>query len=111
MTDKPKLDEWIDDLLTEGAIKLDGFNDCIIGIGTSVQHSGSHVPIYSVDRIISSMMDEWGLSLEDAEEYFSYNIFGLNFGDGTPIFQYSKIENEDIVAEEPLPPKERDELL
>ena len=68
--------------LAEGAILLDGFDDCITGI---VEEFGNGVRIlYSRDKILDSLQKD--MSYEDALEYYYYNIVGGLFGDRNPLF-------------------------
>jgi hypothetical protein len=68
--------------LAEGAILLDGFDDCITGI---VEEFGNGVRIlYSRDKILESLQKD--MSYEDALEYYYYNIVGGHFGDRNPLF-------------------------
>tara|TARA_R110002012_G_scaffold193583_1_gene361217 strand:+ start:229 stop:522 length:294 start_codon:yes stop_codon:yes gene_type:complete len=89
------LSKHITDQLSDGSATLEGFDDCIIGIGTSIPHMTCPVLIYSVDKIIASIMKEWGMELDEAEEYFSHNIFGSSMGVGSPIFCYTQIDNRE----------------
>ena len=68
--------------LAEGAILLDGFNDCIVGI---TEEFGNEPRIlYSRDKMITKLMED--MSEEDAYEYYSFNILGGYFGERNPIF-------------------------
>ncbi len=70
------------DTMAEGAIILDGFEDCIIGI-TEEYGCGPRL-LYSVNSIIKKLMED--MSEEDALEYYQYNILGGHFGEQNPIF-------------------------
>lgn len=80
--------------LSEDAIILDGFNDCIVGIGSLFPHVDM-VLIYDVGKIINSLIKD-GMDHEEAEEFYSYNIAGLYAGPGTPIMQSDVIVDEQI---------------
>ena len=68
--------------LAEGAILLDGFDDCITGV---VEEFGNGVRIlHSRDKILGSLQKD--MSYEDALEYYYYNIVGGHFGDRNPLF-------------------------
>jgi hypothetical protein len=71
------LDEY-----AEGAIILDNFDDCIIGI--SEQFGEGNRIVYSKDMIIKKLCEE--MSEEEALEYYDYNILGGYFGEQNPIF-------------------------
>jgi hypothetical protein len=67
--------------LAEGAILLDGFDDCITGV---VEEFGNGVRIlYSRDKILESLQKD--MSYEDALEYYYYNIVGGHFGERNPL--------------------------
>lgn len=68
----------------EGAIILDGYDDCIIGI-TEEFGNGPRL-LYSRDKIISKMVNEDGMDEEEAIEFYDYNILGLYAGEQNPIF-------------------------
>lgn len=68
--------------LAEGAILLDGFDDCITGV---VEEFDNGVRIlYSRDKILESLQKD--MSYEDALEYYYYNIVGGHFGERNPLF-------------------------
>lgn len=68
--------------LAEGAILLDGFDDCIIGI-TEEFGNGPRI-LYSKEKIINKLMED--MSEEESLEYFDFNIIGGYFGEQNPIF-------------------------
>jgi hypothetical protein len=70
------------DEFAEGAIILDNFDDCIIGI--SEQFGEGNRIVYSKDMIIKKLSEE--MSEEEALEYYDYNILGGYFGEQNPIF-------------------------
>ena len=65
-----------------GAIKLDGFDNCIIGI---VEEFGNGPRIlYSKEKIINELCEE--MTMYDALEFYDFNILGGYFGEQNPIF-------------------------
>jgi len=68
--------------LAEGAVMLDGFDDCILGVSESFGEEPRF--IYSKKQIIVKLMED--MSEEDAFEYYYYNIVGGMFGEQNPIF-------------------------
>jgi hypothetical protein len=62
----------------EGFLKVDGFDDAIIGITLDGKL------VYSIDTIIKILMKD--MSEDDAFEYFDYNIEGAYLGERTPIY-------------------------
>jgi len=68
--------------LAEGAIMLDGFDDCIVGVSESFGEEPRI--IYSKKQIITKLMVD--MNEEEAFEYYYYNIVGGMFGTQNPIF-------------------------
>lgn len=78
------LEEYDIDELAEGAIKLDGLDDAIIGI---VEEFGNGPRIlYSKNKIIYILQERDGMSWSEAEEFYDYNILGLYAGEQNPVF-------------------------
>jgi hypothetical protein len=75
-----EIENYLD--FAEGSVKLDGFDDCIIGISESFGED-SRI-IYSKDSIIKKLMID--MTEEDAVEYYYFNIVGGFFGERNPIF-------------------------
>jgi hypothetical protein len=72
----------------EGAVILDGLDDAIIGI---VEEFGNGPRIlYSKEKILTILCDRDGMSIEDSEEFYSYNILGLYAGEQNAIFLISE---------------------
>ena len=72
------------DTYAEGAIILDGFDDCIIGI---VEEFGNGKRIlYDKTKMLEKLTKENLMTQSDAEEYFDYNILGLYAGEQNPVF-------------------------
>ena len=66
------------------------FDKAIIGM---VQRIGLDAICYDRDKVIEILMEEEGMSFEDAIEHFEYNIIGSWVGDSTPLFlSYSSVE-------------------
>ena len=66
------------------------FDKAIIGM---VQRIGLDAICYDKDKVLDILMEEEGMSYEDALEHFEYNIIGSWVGDSTPLFlSYSSIE-------------------
>lgn len=76
------LDELID-RLDEDALKADGFDDCVMGVASRC--GTPDVLAYDVEKIILKLMLD-GMTREEAEEYFEFNIVGAYVGEYTPVF-------------------------
>jgi hypothetical protein len=59
----------------------DGFNDAIIGVDESSMRL-----IYSVEKCIDILVENDEMLLEEAIEYFEFNVRGSYVGEQTPIF-------------------------
>lgn len=69
-----------------GAIILDGFDEAIIGL---VEEFGNGPRIlYSRDKILEILQTRDEMSLEDALEFYDFNILGMFAGDQNPVMLY-----------------------
>lgn len=73
------LEQIIDQYSDESFLKADGFDEAIIGLEESSMRL-----IYSVSKCIAILLND--MSIEDALEYFDYNVRGAYVGDKTPIW-------------------------
>ena len=64
----------------EEILKADGFDNAVIGIDT-----GTMRLIYSVTRCVEILI-VGGMDMNDAIEYFDFNVRGSYVGDKTPIW-------------------------
>lgn len=60
-----------------------GFEEALIGYGNQFNN---HVAIYNRDKCIDILMQRDGMDIEEAEEYFEYNVQGAYVGEETPVF-------------------------
>lgn len=63
---------------------LEGFDAAIIGVGRRCGQPD--IVAYDVDKIIAILMKDHGMSEEDANEFYEFNIAGAWVGDDTPVF-------------------------
>jgi hypothetical protein len=68
--------------IEEELLVADGFDDCILGIGEQFNRT---FVVYDRGKMIASLVRQ-GMELDDAEEYFEFNILGSFVGDSTPCF-------------------------
>jgi hypothetical protein len=74
----------------EGAVLLTGLEDAIIGI---VEEFGNGKRVlYSKNKIIWKLCSMDGMTLEEAHEYYDYNILGLHAGEQNAVFLDTEIE-------------------
>jgi hypothetical protein len=76
------------DEFAEGAIILDGLDDAIVGI---VEEFGNGRRIlYSKHKILTILCERDLMTMDEAEEFFDYNIIGLYAGEQNPVFLVSE---------------------
>jgi hypothetical protein len=74
----------------EGAVLLTGLEDAIIGI---VEEFGNGPRVlYSKNKIIWKLCSMDGMTVEEAHEYYEYNILGLHAGEQNAVFLDMGIE-------------------
>ena len=78
------LKEKIIDILGEDEdfLLADGFDDAFVGIGRQFSRP---IAVYDRFECIELLIKE-GMSEEEAEEYFQFNVEGSWVGENTPIF-------------------------
>ena len=82
MTNNTELIQWVEDYYyDEEIIKADGLDDAIIGIEESTMRL-----IYSKTKVIDILIKDWDMKMDDAEEYYWFNIHNAWVGERTPIW-------------------------
>ena len=61
----------------------DGYDEAILGIA---ECEGMPLVVYDVRKLIHLLRTREGMTSEEAEEFFEYNIAGSYMGERTPIF-------------------------
>jgi len=64
-------------------VMADGYDDCIIGISNEFGRPARVA--YDRSKVIEKLIGE-GCTLEEAEEFFEFNIIGAFVGDRTPAY-------------------------
>lgn len=68
----------------EDALFCDGYDDCVIGV---VERFGMEpIVLYDREKMLKKMVKADGMSRDEAEEHFSFNVIGAWVGDKTPAF-------------------------
>ena len=64
-------------------IVFEGLDDCILGIAWIF-----NTPIVAYDRqkVLTTFSETLDVGMEEAEEYYSYNVSGAYIGENTPAF-------------------------
>ena len=75
--------EWIEEGYPE-ALKVDGYDDCIVGV--CHRFGQKTIIIYDTKMILRKLINNDGMTIDEALEYFEYNILGAWHGDSTPCF-------------------------
>ena len=66
----------------DGLLKMDGYNDAILG--KCVRFNTEFI-LYDLDKVILLLQRD-GMTKQDAEEYWEFNMLGAWMGDQTPAF-------------------------
>jgi hypothetical protein len=76
----------------------DGFEDAFIGVGFQFN---KNLAIYDRKKCIQILMERDKMSLDEAEEFFEFNVQGSYVGELTPVFVDSMTlcEVEEIMSE------------
>lgn len=81
---------------TEGEIAE--FMGCAVGV---ISGAGlSDRLCYDYDKCVQVFVDRDGMSLEDAEEYFQFNVLGAYVGDRTPVFLWNRELEKSAMSKE-----------
>ena len=80
----PNLSEWVADNAEE-ILLADGFEEAFMGLASRF---GFEQPVaaYDYEKCIDILVTRDGMDLEEAEEYFDFNVIGAWVGELTPIF-------------------------
>lgn len=79
------LDEY-----AEGAVLLDGFEDCIIGIAE--EFGNDKRILYDKWKIIDKLQQRDFMTHGAAEEFYEYNILGLHASEQNAVFLDKKVK-------------------
>ena len=72
-------------MTSEQPLRADGFNQAIIG---NEYHTNRVV--YSIERMLQILIDRDGMSMEEAIEFFDFNIGGAYVGEMTPMYVWTE---------------------
>ena len=94
-----KKEEIIEDIIEiEGEdneiLLADGFEDAYMGLAR--QFTKTPLAIYDRNKCIDILVNRDGMSEEEAEEYFQYNVEGAWVGENTPMFLQPLKLNEEL---------------
>ena len=77
------LDELLEDRM-KGAVRLDGFDEAIIGVATSM--TMEDVIAYDQEKLLSILEKMMGCDRAGADEYFEFNILCSYMGERNPVY-------------------------
>jgi|TARA_R110002020_G_scaffold128567_4_gene288153 hypothetical protein len=79
-----KLQEWLADRNDE-ALLADGFDAAFVGV---VSRGGLSCPVavYDAERCVEILIERDGMTYEEADEFFSFNVLGSYVGEYTPMY-------------------------
>ena len=66
-------------------LKADGFDGAVIG---TCYNTGRIV--YSIERMLAILIERDGMSMEEAIEFFDFNIAGAYVGEMTPMYVWTE---------------------
>lgn len=84
------LKEILEKYEDEELIIMNGYDNCIVGVGESCNQPPRI--IYSVERILKQLIEQDGMSYDEASEWFEFNQLGAYVGEKTPIFLFTPID-------------------
>ena len=70
--------------IDEEILLADGFEDALLGYAERA--AAPIVAAYDRERCIQIMIDRDGMTFEEAEEFFDFNVVGAYMGEKTPVF-------------------------
>ena len=82
--DRDEIVEWVIDHMGGDVMLADGFEEAFIGLCS--RFGLETVAAFDRDKCLEVLVQRDGMSYEEAEEYFEYNVIGAWVGDQTPVF-------------------------
>ena len=77
--------EWVEAFCQErdcDVLLADGFEAALVGVG---RRFNTYVAIYDMHQCLAVLCAQ-GMTEDEADEYFEFNVVGAHVGDQTPIF-------------------------
>jgi hypothetical protein len=76
--------EWLEDEYPEALVMEERYDDCIIAAGTNF--SGAQFVVYDFNKVICVLMEQDGMTWEEAWEWYEFNMLGSYVGMSTPAY-------------------------
>lgn len=88
--------EWIDAIADyfsdQEILRIEGFDNAVIGWTDSWVNDNRPVRlIYDAEEVVEIIVNQHGITEEEAWKYYSFNIIGRYMGENTPIFMNREI--------------------
>jgi len=87
VTAREWVDQWSDDNVmgddSNGLVVMDGYDDCIIGIGS--RFGCEPFIVYDIKKVLAKLQAD-GMTYEEAVEFHEFNQAGAWVGPHTPAF-------------------------
>lgn len=74
--------DWLEEHIEESILLADGLEDCFVGIARIFD---KQVAVYDLEKVLAHLQSQ-GMTEDEAQEYFDYNIVGSYVGEQTPAF-------------------------
>lgn len=84
MPTREEIDNLCDEYGLDDALLADGLDDAFVGFADRAGMRTSS--LYDKTKCIEVFMKRDGMSEEEAEEYFEFNVVGAYVGETTPVF-------------------------
>ena len=78
--------------IDDQTLLVEGFDDAIVGY--ALRCGQPVLAVYDQRKCVDILMRRDGMTREDAEEFFDFNVLGAWVGDRTPLFLYRLDEGE-----------------
>ena len=80
---RQEIEDFCEEYGLDSYLLADGFEEAFIGV---IQRFNTHCTLYDRAKCIKILMERDGMSEEEAEEYFEFNVVGAWVGEETPAF-------------------------
>lgn len=85
-TARDRINQFLEALYPDDIDKIllaDGLDNAFMGVAS---RDGKNVAVYGKTKCVMELMRQNKWTIEEAEEYFSFNVEGAYVGDRTPLF-------------------------
>ena len=74
-------------------LKVDGFDKAFLGVAS--RYGMDDVFAYDYDKVLKTLIEQQGMSPDEAQEWVEFNIIGAWVGNKTPLFvkRYGSIKD------------------